>query len=92
MEAQTLLDSHASTCFIDKELVQQYKLALVENNTLVLVEVIDGQSFSLKLITHETKVLDFTIGSHTNKVVFNVISFPKNHVIIGLYWFVIHNP
>jgi hypothetical protein len=50
----------------------------MENNTLVPIEVIDGQSFSLKLITHETKVLQFTIGFHTNKVVFNVISFPKN--------------
>ncbi len=85
METQTLLDFGVSTCFINKELVQQYKLALVKNNTPVPVEIIDGQSFSSKLITHETKVLDFTIGSHTNKVVFNVISFPKNHVIIGLY-------
>jgi hypothetical protein len=25
-------------------------------------------------------------------VVFNVISFPKNLVIIGLFWFVLHNP
>jgi hypothetical protein len=45
----------------------------VEKNTEVLVEVIDGQSFSSKPITHETKPLDVTIGSHTNKVVFNVI-------------------
>jgi hypothetical protein len=26
MEVQTLLDSGASTCFMDKELMQQYKL------------------------------------------------------------------
>ncbi len=30
MEAQTLFDSNASTCFKDKELVQQYKLVIVE--------------------------------------------------------------
>jgi hypothetical protein len=92
MEAQTLLDFNASTCFINKELVQQYKLAIVENNTLVLVEVINGQNFSSGLVTYETKALDITIGFHTNKVVFNVISFPKNLVIIGLFWFVLHNP
>jgi hypothetical protein len=74
-----------------KELVQQYKLALMENNTLMLIEVIDGQSFSSRPITHETKPLDVTIGSHTNKVVFNVISCPRNYVIIGLFWLVLHN-
>jgi hypothetical protein len=42
---------------MDKELVQQYKLALVENNIPVLVEVIDGWSLSLGLVTNETKPL-----------------------------------
>jgi hypothetical protein len=55
------------------------------------IEVIDGWSLSSRLITHETKPLDVTIGSYTNKVVFNVISFPINVVIIGLSWLVLHN-
>jgi hypothetical protein len=42
MEAQTLLDFGALACFMDKKLMWQYKLALVEKNTPVLVEVIDG--------------------------------------------------
>jgi hypothetical protein len=62
-----------------------------KKNTLVLVEVIDGWNFSLGPIKHETKPLDVTIDSHINKVIFNVISFPKNHVIIGLSWLVLHN-
>jgi hypothetical protein len=77
---------------MDKELVWQYKLVLMEKNTLMLVEVIDGWSFSSRPITHETKPLDVTIGSHTIKVIFNVISSPRNHVIIGLFWLVLHNP
>jgi hypothetical protein len=56
------------------------------------IEVNDGQNLSSKPIIHETKPLDITIGSHTNKVVFNVISSPRNHVIIGLSWLVLHNP
>jgi hypothetical protein len=48
------------------------------------VEVIDGQSPSSRPITHETKALGVTIVCHTSKVVFNVISFSKNLVIIGL--------
>ncbi len=76
MEAQAFFDYGASTCFMDKELMQQYKLVLMEKNTLMLVEVIDGWSFSLGPITHETKPLNVTMGSHTSKVVFNVISSP----------------
>jgi hypothetical protein len=90
--AQTLLDSSASTCFMDNELVQKYKLALMEKNTPMPVEVIDGQNLSSRPITHETKPLDVTIGSHTSKVLFNVISSPRNLVIIGLSWLVLHNP
>jgi hypothetical protein len=61
-------------------------------NTPMLVEVVDGHNLSLGTFTHETKSLDVTIGSHISKVVFNVISSPKNLVIIGLFWFVLHNP
>jgi hypothetical protein len=63
----------------------------MEKNTPVSVEIIDGQSLSLGLIIHKTKPLDVTIGSHTNKVVFNVISSPRNPIIIGLSWLVLHN-
>jgi hypothetical protein len=58
----------------------------------VLVEGIDGRNFSIRLITCETKPLDVTIGSHTIKVVFNVISSSRNFVIIGLPWPILHNP
>jgi len=34
------------------------------------VEMIDGRNLSLGPITHETKMLTITIGSHNNKVVF----------------------
>jgi hypothetical protein len=42
MEVQTLFDFGTSTCLMDKELVPQYKLALMGKNTPMLVEVIDG--------------------------------------------------
>jgi hypothetical protein len=85
------LNSRPSTCFIDKELVRQHNLALVEKMTPVVVEMINCQNFSLGPITHETKALMVTIRSHSNKIVFNVISYLKNLVIIGLSWFILHN-
>jgi hypothetical protein len=92
VEAQTLIDVGTSTCFMDKEFVQQYKSVLVEKNTPLSVEVIDGWNLSSRPITHETKPLYVTIGSHISKVVFNVISSPRSLVIIGLSWLDLHNP
>jgi hypothetical protein len=52
----------------------------------MLVEIIDVRNLSSRLVTHETKALNETIGSHTNKVVFNVIAFQENFIfIIGLF-------
>jgi hypothetical protein len=69
MQIEALLDSNAFVGFIDKELIQQHhNLTLVENATLVVVEVINGQNLSLGPVTHETKVLMVTIGSHSSKL------------------------
>jgi hypothetical protein len=35
--------------------------------------------------------LEITIGSHTSKVVFNVISSLTNPTITGLFWLNLHN-
>jgi hypothetical protein len=92
MEAQTLFDFCVLTCFIDKDLMRQYELALMKKCTQVRIEVIEGRRLSWRLVTHETKPLNITIGFHTSKVVFNIISSPKNSIIIGLSWFTLHNP
>ncbi len=64
----------------------------MEKNTPMPIEIVDGQKNSSWLIAHETKALNVTIGFHTNKVVFNIISSPRNHVIIGLSCLALHNP
>jgi hypothetical protein len=61
---------------MDKKLVRQYKLTLVEKNALMLVEVIDGQSLSFGPITHETKPLDVTVDS-TPARLFSMSFHPK---------------
>jgi hypothetical protein len=61
-------------------------------NTLVLIEVINGQNLSSELVTHEIKALNVAIGFHISKVIFNVISSLKNIVIIRLSWLALHNP
>jgi hypothetical protein len=64
----------------------------VKKATLVPIEVNDAQSFVSSLVMHETKVLEVTIWSHTNKMIFNVISSPTNPIIIGLSQLTFYNP
>jgi hypothetical protein len=56
------------------------------------MEVIDGQNLFSSPMMHETKVLKITIGSHTSKIVLDVIASPTNPTIIGLFWLILHNP
>jgi len=72
-----LFYSSAFACCFNKELAWQHKLALVKKHTPIPIDIINGWSFSLRLVTHETKALQVTIGSPINKVVFNVISSSK---------------
>jgi hypothetical protein len=67
-------------------------MIIMKKNTLVAVEVINGQSLSLGLVTHETKALDITIKTHTSKVAFNAISSSTNPIVIRLSWFILHSP
>jgi hypothetical protein len=56
MEARTLLDYGALTCFINKELMWQYKLALMEKNIPVSIDVIDGQNLSLRPLSQDPRM------------------------------------
>ena len=84
IKISALLDSGASACFIDRDFVERHKLPLVTKKCLVFVEVIDGRSLVSKDVTQETKALDIYIDQHRSTVVFNVIKFSSNPVILGL--------
>jgi len=85
IKTQALFDFGASMCFVDKELVQQHKLTLVKKITPIGIEIINDHNLSSRPMTHETKVLEITIRSHSNKVMFNVILSLKNPMMIGLF-------
>jgi hypothetical protein len=63
----------------------------MKKNMLITMEVINGQNCFSKLVMHEIKALNITIGTHTSKVAFNVISSPTNPIVIGLSWLILHN-
>jgi hypothetical protein len=55
IKVKALLDSRASACFIDKNLVKRLNLPIVLKKYLVPVEVIDGRPLISGDVSHETK-------------------------------------
>jgi hypothetical protein len=91
-QVSTLVDSDATSSFIDQTFVTQHNIPVVKKSTPVLVEVIDGRTIAFGAITHETTPLELYIGKHTEKIVVNIISTPHHPIILGLPWQEAHNP
>jgi hypothetical protein len=79
-----LVDSGATSSFIDQTFVAQHNIHVVE--------VIDGRTIASGAITHETTPLELCIDKHTEKIVLNIISTPHHPIILGLPWLEAHNP
>jgi hypothetical protein len=91
-QVSTLVDSSATSSFIDQTFVAQHNIPVVKKSTPVPVEVIDGRTITSGAITHETTPLELRIGKHVEKIVLNIISTPHHPVILGLPWLEMHNP
>ncbi len=83
-QVSALVDSGATSSFIDQTFVTQHNIHVVKKSTLVLMEVIDGKTITSSAITHETTPLELRIGKHAEKIVLNIISTPHHPVILGL--------
>jgi hypothetical protein len=91
-QVSTLVDSGATSSFIDQTFVVQHNIPVIKKSTPVPVEVIDGRTIASGSITHETTPLELCIGKHTEKIVLNIISTPHHPIILGLPWLEAHNP
>jgi hypothetical protein len=87
-----LVDSDATSSFIDQTFVARHNIHVVKKSTPILVEVIDGRTIAFDAITHETTPLELRIDKHTEKIILNIISTPHHLVILGLPWLEAHNP
>jgi hypothetical protein len=92
IKVKALLDSGASACFIDKNLVKRHNLLIVLKKSPVAVEVIDGIPLISGDVTHETKPLDIILEGHQSTIVFNIIKSPSNPLVLGLSWLEMINP
>ena len=88
----TLIDSGASSCFIDLDFVKNSKIQVLKKETPVMVEVVDGKALGTGKITEETTPLLFSILGHEEYISFNVIKSPSYPIILGIPWLTFHNP
>jgi hypothetical protein len=91
-QVSALVDSNATSSFIDQTFVAQHNIHVVKKSTPILVEVIDGRTIASGAITHETIPLELCIDKHTKKIVLNIISTPHHPIILGLPWLEAHKP
>ncbi|KAH7281930.1 hypothetical protein KP509_35G004000 [Ceratopteris richardii] len=87
-----LVDSGASSCFIDEGLVKRHGIPVLQKNKPVVAKVVDGRPLASGNITMETTALRVHLGDHESHICFNVISSPVHLVIIGIPWLKKHNP
>jgi len=91
-QVSALVDSDATSSFIDQTFVVQHNILMIKKSTPVSVEVIDGRTIASGAITHEITPLELYIGKHTEKIVLNIISTPHHPIILGMPWLEAHNP
>ena len=68
LKAITLLDSGASTCFLDEEFAKRHKIRLVQKSKPIQVEVIDGQSLLFGSVTYESELIEVVFKDHSSYV------------------------
>ena len=87
-----LLDSGASSCFIDVVFAQAHGVPVVGLSKPIPVEAINGCVLSSGAITQATIPLGLRVGSHQEELAFYLIASPRHPIVLGLTWLEVHNP
>lgn len=87
-----MIDSGASSCFIDNGFAKKHDIPLTLKKTPHNLEVIDGRPAISGPITHETSPIQLQIGQHSEEIAFNVTQLGRDSLILGISWLRRHNP
>lgn len=90
-EVTAMIDSGASTLFINKKFIEKHGVKTQKLKQPIAVYNIDGTPNRAGFIT-EMAVLTMTVGEHKEKSVFTVTDIGPENVIIGIDWLQYHNP
>lgn len=88
---RALLDSGASTIFINSAFVKKHNVTLARLDAPITLRNADGSQNAIGLITHEARLL-MTIGRHQEEVVASVANTGEDDLILGIDWLRLHNP
>ena len=92
IQSHALLDSGASTCFIDIAFVHAHNIPIIHTSQPIPVESIDGRVLSSGAVTQVTVPLVLQVGSHQEVLTFYLIASPRHPIVLGLSWLETHNP
>jgi hypothetical protein len=73
IKVHALLNSEASTCFIDKDFADHHKLPLITKKHPILIKIIDSRALVSGDVIYETTSLDIIVEGHHSFIAFNVI-------------------
>ncbi|RKF62889.1 hypothetical protein OnM2_029079 [Erysiphe neolycopersici] len=91
VKAYTMIDSGASTSFIDDKFVKKYQLITRPKGIAEAVHVVDGRESASGLITHEID-LPLNINDHSEILTFQVTRIARYDIILGKSWLSKHDP
>lgn len=91
IKASTMVDSGASTSFIDESFINAHSLIPRLKNFPEIVRVVDGRQSSSGRITHEID-LSLEIGNHSEILTFQVTRIARYNIILGKSWLSKHDP
>ena len=89
-DTKVLLDSGSSLNLISENLVDALQIPLVVKDKPFEIRL--AEKFTVCQINAETKPIWLVIGSHKEKLVFNVFPSLSCPMIIGMPWLEFHNP
>ena len=81
IESVALLDSGASSCFVDVVFAQAHGVPVVGLSKPIPVEAIDGCVLSSGAITQATIPLGLRVGSDQEELTFYLIAPPRHQIV-----------
>ena len=91
IHSHALLNTKASTCFIDESFVRAHNIPTVRTSQPISVEAIDGRVLSSGAVTEATIPLLLHVGP-LGGINVDLIANPRHLIVLGLSWLATHNP
>jgi hypothetical protein len=86
-----MVDSGASSCFINKNLIDKYHIPLIKKSKPRKLKVIDDREISSGLVEYEC-TFSIELGSHKEELKCNVADIGRHSIVLGMSWLKLHNP